>query len=68
MGGGIALIFGRNNNIQLLKNGNTSTKEYAIWRYTIRDKPIHIIRIYHPPPNGEQNTTNGMFIDAIKDY
>ena len=39
--------------------------EYAIWRYTIRNKPIHVIGIYHPPPNGEHNTTNGMFINDI---
>ena len=64
-GGSIALIFGRNKNIKLLKNGNTPTLEYGIWRYTIRNKPIHIIRIYHPPPNGEHNTTNGMFINDI---
>ena len=24
------------------------------------NKPIHMIGIYHPPPNGEHNTTNGM--------
>ena len=43
----------------------TPTIEYAIWRYNIRNKPIHIIRIYHPPPNGEHNTINGMVIDDI---
>ena len=64
-GVGIALIFGRNNNITLLKNGNIPTLEYAIWRYTIRNKAIYIIGIYHPPPNGEHNTTNGMFINDI---
>ena len=64
-GGGIALIFGRNNNIKLLENGNTPTLEYAIWRYTIRNKHIHIIGIYHPPPKGKHNTTNWMFIDDI---
>ena len=64
-GDGIALIFGRNNNIKLLKIGNTPTLEYAIWRYTIRNKPIHIIGIYHPPPKGKHSTTNGMFIDDI---
>ena len=36
-----------------------------MWRYTIRNKPIHKIKIYHPPPKGEHNTTNGMFIDDI---
>ena len=55
-GGGITLIFGRNNNIKLLENGNTPTLEYAIWRYTIRNKPIHITGIYHPPSNGEHST------------
>ena len=67
MGGGITLIFGRNNNIKLLKNGNTQILEYTIGRYTIRNKPIHIIGIYHPPPNGEHNTTNGMFIIDIRE-
>ena len=36
-----------------------------IWRYTIRNKPLHIIEIYHPPSNGKHNTTNGMFMDDI---
>ena len=31
----------------------------------IRNKPIHIFGIYHPPPNGEHNTTNWVFIDSI---
>ena len=26
---------------------------------------MHIFGTYHPPPNGEHNTTNGMFIDDI---
>ena len=64
-GGGTALIFGRNNNIEHLENGSTPTIEYAIWRYTIRNKPIHIFGIYHPPPNGEHNITNRMFIHGI---
>ena len=63
--GGIALIFGRNNNIKLLKNGNTPTLEYVMWRYAIRNKPIHIIGIHHPPLKGEHNTTNKMFINDI---
>ena len=28
---------------KILENGNTPTIEYAIWRHTIRNKPIHII-------------------------
>ena len=42
------------------------TIEYAIWKYNI-NKPIHIIRIYHTPPNEEHNTINGMFIDDIRE-
>ena len=64
-GGGSALIFGMNDNIKLLENGNTRTIEYAIWRYTIRNKPIHIIGIYHLPPNAEHNTISGVFMDNI---
>ena len=56
----LPLIFGRNNNMKLLKKANIPTLEYAIWRYTIRNKPIHIIGIYHPLLNGEHNTTNGI--------
>ena len=51
--------------MKLLKNGNTPTLEYKIWRYAIKNKPIHIIGIYHPPLNGKHNTTNGMFINDI---
>ena len=64
-GGGIALTCSRNHNIKHLENGNIPAIEYAIWRYTIRNKPIHIIRIYHPPSNGKHNKTNGMFINDI---
>ena len=64
-GSGMALIFGRTNNIKLLENDNIPSIEYAMLRYTIRNKPIHIIRIYHPPPNWEQNTANAMLIDDI---
>ena len=64
-GGGIAFIFGRNNDIKHLKKGNNPALEYAICRYTIRNKPIHVIGNYHPPLNREHNTTNGMFINDI---
>ena len=64
-GGVITLIFGRNNSIKLLECGNTLTFDYAIWKYTIRNKPMHIIRMYHPPPKGKHNTTYGMFINDI---
>ena len=49
-GGGIALIFGRNNKIKLLENGNTPTIEYAmqygdipsgINQYTYLESTIH---------------------------
>ena len=58
------LVFGRNN-IKLLENSNIPVIQDAIWTYTIRNKPIHITGIHHPPPNRESNTTHGMFIDDI---
>ena len=51
--------------MKLLESGNTPTLEYVIWKYTIRNKPINIIGMYHPPPKGKYNTTNGMFINNI---
>ena len=41
------------------------TIENAIWKIIIRNKPVHILRLYHPPPNAKDKTTNNMFIDDI---
>ena len=39
--------------------------EYPIWKYIEKNKPIHIIGIYHPPPTVKNATTNAMFLDDL---
>ena len=39
--------------------------KYGIWKYMHKNKPIHIIRIYHPPPSMTNNTSNAMFVDDL---
>ena len=49
--------------VQDLEKGNTITIEYAIWKIEIKNKSLHVIGIYHPPPNAQDNATNNMFLD-----
>ena len=44
---------------------NTITIEYAVWKIEIKNKLLHVIGIYHPPPNAQDNATNSMFLDEI---
>ena len=37
--------------------------EYSIWKYIKKNKPRHIIGIYHPPSTDKNATTNAMFLD-----
>ena len=39
--------------------------EYSIWKYIKKNKPMHIIGIYHPPPTAKNATTNAMFLDDL---
>ena len=50
-GGGIVLIHKRHYPVQELEKGNTITIEYAVWKIEIKNKPLHVIGIYDPPPN-----------------
>ena len=43
----------------------TQSLEYAVWKIEIKNKSLHIIAIYHPPPNAQGNATNNMFLDEI---
>ena len=62
-GGGIALIYKHKyNNIKLLEK-NTMTMEYIVCKLIHKNKPVHIIGIYHPPPSTSNQTTNATFID-----
>ena len=41
--------------------------EYIVCRLIHRNKPIHIVGIYHPSPSSHNQTTNMTFIDEITD-
>ena len=41
------------------------TIEYAVGKIEIKNKSLHIIGIYHPPPNAQDNATSNMFLDEI---
>ena len=66
-GGGIVLMHRNQYNIRLLETGNTGTIEYARWKLNYKNKLVHILAIYYPPPNNSDHTTNAMFVDHFKD-
>ena len=66
-GGGLALIHKKHIPITEIRKGNTPTIEYGIRKATVRNKAIHLVGIYHPPPSTTNRTTTGMFIDEITD-
>ena len=43
----------------------TPTMEYSIWKYTNKNKPIHVIGIYHSPPSADNATMNAGFLDDL---
>ena len=51
--------------VQELEKQNTITIEYAVWKIEIKSKSLHVIGIYHPPPNAQDNATSNMFMDEI---
>ena len=53
-------------NVQLLETGDTKI-EYAIWKLNYETKLVHILGIYHLPPNNINDTTNVMFKDHLMD-
>ena len=64
-GGGLALIHKKHIPIKGIRKGSTPTIEYGIWKATVRNKAIHLVGIYHPPPSTTNRTTTSMFIDEI---
>ena len=64
-GGGIALIHNSHYPVQEPEKGNTITIEYAVCKIEIKNKSLHVIGIYHPPPKAQDNVTNYMFLDEI---
>ena len=63
----MALIHKKHIPIKEIRKGNTPTIEYGVWKATVRNKAIHLVGIYHPPPSTTNRTTTGMFIDEITD-
>ena len=62
-GGSIALIHKKSLNVQQLKQGNTPTIKYAVWKTIANNTPIHLIGLYHQPPT--DGMTKTMFLDEI---
>ena len=61
-GGGVAIVFRKDLDVAHFEANNTPTMEYSIWKYIKKNKLVHIIGIYHPPPNSENVTTNVIFL------
>ena len=53
------------NDITLLERTITLTMEYLISRLIHRNKPYHIIGLYHPPPNTNNQMATSTFVDEI---
>ena len=56
------------NDITLLENTTTLTMEYLVWRLIHRNKPYHIIGLYHSPPSTDNQMTTSTFIDKITSF
>ena len=65
--GGIALMYKcqYSSDITLLEKTPTLTMEYLVCRLIHRNKPYHIIGLYHPPPHTDNQITTSTFIDKI---
>ena len=62
-GGGLALLYKDNMKIKKIETQHLCMIEYAIWHVSIKNKTIHILGIYHPPP--KQHLTNAIFLDEL---
>ena len=67
-GGGLALIYKTNQNLQVLKTGMARSFEYAIWKLTTQSKSITYITVYHPPYAEKNLINNAMFINDITEF
>ena len=64
-GGQLAIVFKKDLDVAQLEVSNTATMEYSICKCIEKNKPVHIIGIYHQPGNAENATTNAMFLDDL---
>ena len=69
-GGGIALMYKHqySNDITLLEKTIILTMEYLVCRLIHRNKPYHIIGLYHSPPSTDNQMTTSTFIDKITSH
>ena len=69
-GGSITLMYKHQyrNDITLLEKTTTLTMEHLICRLTHKNKPYHIIGLYHPPPNTNNQMTTSTFVDEITSH
>ena len=67
-GGGILLLSRTEFKPKLVQESTLSSFEGATWKLIINNLPIHITRVYHPPPSTRNATTNSIFTDQLSDY
>ena len=62
-GRGLALICKSHLKVKVIKNGSTSSFEYATWGIMTKNKQIFVTGIYHQPYSNKNRITNKMFIN-----
>ena len=63
--GGVSIVFRKDLDVAQLEAEVTPTMQYSIWKYIKKNKPVHIIGMYHLQPNAENATPNAMFLDDL---
>ena len=54
-GARIALIHKKSLKVQQLEQGNTPTIKYTVWKTIVNNTSLHLMGLYHPPPNNNSN-------------
>ena len=65
--GGLALISKSHYKVEPINSVKYPSFEHATWKVMVKDKPITITRIYHPPYSTRNKITNAMFLDDFTD-
>ena len=63
--GGVEIVFRNDMHVAQPEANSISTVKYSIWRYIKKNKLVHIVGIYCPPPIAENVTTNATFLDDL---
>ena len=67
-GGGIAFVHKELIPTKLIDSGGKSSFEFGLWKLNIKNTPMYIVGIYHPPPSGANRVNNRTFIEEFLDY